>query len=80
ISFTRCPVIIPVQVEGVDITAEDKFYAIVDGDTATYAMAGAIYHGVHHFTARYTDEHEKVWYNDGIIHDRSCILEGQLVD
>ncbi len=70
--------IIPVYIEGIDMTAEQTFNTQIDGCNVKYDMTGAIYYGAHHFTARYIDEHRNVWYNDGIVHGRQCALEGKV--
>ncbi len=77
-TLTYGPPIIPVYVEGIDMTAEQTFNTRIDGCNVKYDMTGAIYYGAHHFTARYIDEHRNVWYNDGIVHGRQCVLEGKV--
>ncbi|KAK0452476.1 hypothetical protein EV421DRAFT_1769141 [Armillaria borealis] len=39
-----------------------------------------MYYSTHHFTARYTDHHERVWFNDGIALGRQAVPEGSLCD
>ncbi|KAF8575669.1 hypothetical protein K439DRAFT_1305226, partial [Ramaria rubella] len=41
-------------------------------------LAGVIYFGSEHFTARIVDHGMKVWYHDGITTKRSCTYEGDL--
>ncbi len=72
------PHILPVYVEGIDIKAEREFQVETVEANATYFMARAIYYGRHHFTTRYVDRQQNVWYNDRIVHGRLCILEGNL--
>ncbi|KAK0186575.1 hypothetical protein F5146DRAFT_936166, partial [Armillaria mellea] len=48
------------------------------GSAVSFDMAGVVYYGGHHFTAQYIDKKSNIWYNDSIIHGRSCILEGQI--
>ncbi len=52
----------------------------VAGAQTDYRLAGVIYYGMHHFTARYVDQHERVWFNDGIALGRQAVLEGSLCD
>ncbi|KAF8584379.1 hypothetical protein K439DRAFT_1346347 [Ramaria rubella] len=46
--------------------------------TLTLRLAGVIYFGSEHFTARIVDHGMKVWYHDGITTKRSCTYEGDL--
>ena len=43
-----------------------------------YALCGLVYSGHEHFTCRVIDHSGGVWFNDGIINERICTLEGPL--
>ncbi|PBL04583.1 hypothetical protein ARMGADRAFT_911557 [Armillaria gallica] len=43
-----------------------------------YKIAGIIYFGNNHFTARYIDHDNVVWFNDGMIQGRRAAREGLL--
>ncbi|PBK94527.1 Aldedh-domain-containing protein [Armillaria gallica] len=65
-----------VQMFGIDIKAEQEFQVETVEANATYFMAGAVYYGGHHFTARYIDRQQNVWDNDGIDSDLSHACDG----
>ncbi|EMD30855.1 hypothetical protein CERSUDRAFT_60787 [Gelatoporia subvermispora B] len=46
----------------------------------TWKLAGIVYGGGSHFTARYCDTSGKLWFHDGISTGSSCISEGFLTD
>ncbi|PBK59983.1 hypothetical protein ARMSODRAFT_898711, partial [Armillaria solidipes] len=49
-------------------------------DRRQYSLAGVIYNRDTHFTARYVDPTEHVWFNDGMVTGRSATLEGKIRD
>lgn len=55
--------------ETTDITASMS----IDYDTVkvSYRLAGVVYHGNNHFTARIVDRQKRVWSHDGMRHDVS---------
>ncbi|KAK0435575.1 uncharacterized protein EV420DRAFT_1281670, partial [Desarmillaria tabescens] len=44
-----------------------------------YTLAGVIYFGNAHFTARFIDNTGNVWFNDGYVNGRKSILEGEMI-
>ncbi|KAK0437259.1 uncharacterized protein EV420DRAFT_1220474, partial [Desarmillaria tabescens] len=44
-----------------------------------YMLAGVIYFGNAHFTARFIDNTGNVWFNDGYVNGRKSILEGEMI-
>ncbi|EIM79075.1 uncharacterized protein STEHIDRAFT_69944 [Stereum hirsutum FP-91666 SS1] len=49
-------------------------------DKASYKLAGVIYYGDYHFTARLVDKQRTVWSYDGMQHNGVCIQEAKLKD
>ncbi|PBK61004.1 hypothetical protein ARMSODRAFT_965378, partial [Armillaria solidipes] len=49
------------------------------GERTEYRLAGVVYYGTHHFTARFVDPQGRIWFNDGIATRRHAILQG-LID
>ncbi|KAK0433760.1 hypothetical protein EV421DRAFT_1666825, partial [Armillaria borealis] len=43
-----------------------------------YNLYGIIYYGGEHFTARYIDRQQTVWFNDGVRTGHSSIKEGDI--
>ncbi|KAI9064619.1 hypothetical protein FKP32DRAFT_1569567 [Trametes sanguinea] len=47
--------------------------APVEGRIRTWRLVGIIYFGWQHFTARYIDKEDRVWYHDGQVTKEYCI-------
>ncbi|KAK0492677.1 hypothetical protein EDD18DRAFT_1040748, partial [Armillaria luteobubalina] len=43
-----------------------------------YQLAGIVYYGAFHFTARYVDTDCTVWFNNGLVHGRRACREGSI--
>ncbi|KAK0458655.1 uncharacterized protein EV420DRAFT_1508561 [Desarmillaria tabescens] len=43
-------------------------------------LAGIVYYGARHFTARFVDAENQVWFNDGIALGRHSLHEGHIDD
>ncbi|SJL13220.1 uncharacterized protein ARMOST_16659 [Armillaria ostoyae] len=50
------------------------------GERTEYRLAGVVYYGTHHFTARFVDPQGQVWFNDGIATGRHAVLQGLIDD
>jgi len=69
------------------LTLEDVPQAIVDpvikirtseNETRELKLAGVVYFGQEHFTARVVDRSQRMWYHDGLTTRRNCVDNGQL--
>ncbi|KAK0500122.1 hypothetical protein EDD18DRAFT_1056972, partial [Armillaria luteobubalina] len=43
-----------------------------------YRLAGIVYYGTFHFTARYVNADRTVWFNDGLVHGKRACQEGSI--
>ncbi|KAK0434713.1 hypothetical protein EV421DRAFT_1717320 [Armillaria borealis] len=55
---------------------DGTLHIVVDNTVVVYRLAGIVYYGNCHFTARFVDFDGNVWFNDGMIHARSVNREG----
>ena len=39
---------------------------VVEDNTVSWDLLGIVYYGHHHFTTRYRDKHDGMWFHDGI--------------
>jgi len=51
---------------------------ISENETQELKLAGVVYFGQEHFTARVVDRSQRMWYHDGLTTRRNCIDNGQL--
>ncbi|PBK88314.1 hypothetical protein ARMGADRAFT_937566 [Armillaria gallica] len=70
------PSLLPVYIEGTNMTPDDTFTLHMSGEDITYVITGVIYYGASHFMARYVDAEGIVWFNDGYVNGRVAIREG----
>ncbi|PBK89123.1 hypothetical protein ARMGADRAFT_936699 [Armillaria gallica] len=74
--YKFAPAILPVTVLFVSAPAKDIINIVVDGVVCNYRLKGIVYYADHHFTARFIDSTNTVWFNDGMIQGRAAMMEG----
>ncbi|EIM87775.1 uncharacterized protein STEHIDRAFT_54710 [Stereum hirsutum FP-91666 SS1] len=50
------------------------------GRKTKYRLAGVVYHGTYHFTARLIDKNSNTWCHDGMTNAGKCIPAGKVKD
>lgn len=50
----------------------------VDGSILKYRLYGIVYVGHGHFSSRFVDLHDRVWFHDGQLNDGRCVLDSTL--
>ncbi|TDL15283.1 hypothetical protein BD410DRAFT_732934 [Rickenella mellea] len=78
ISFLRLPSILALDVYAQNTSISHKLTWKIWDDTKTLRLAGIIYLGNAHFTARIIDQNQNVWWHDGMTTKNKCINEGNL--
>ena len=78
LNITYLPVLLAFELHRYDIYIDHHLLITVNSESATYALKGMIYYGLHHFTSCFVSQHGMVWYHDGISTGQSLINEGSL--
>ena len=80
--YTDVPSLLVLSMEDVPQAIIDPYIEILmpDGNVQKLKLAGVIYFGREHFTARIIDGLKRVWYHDGLTTRSSCIADGKLDD
>ncbi|KAK0435835.1 hypothetical protein EV421DRAFT_1667242, partial [Armillaria borealis] len=76
--IVHAPILIAVIVSCTLTPADHALYINVNNNITQYKLHGIIDYGDKHFTARYIDKNQTVWFNDGIKTGRSSIEEGDI--
>ncbi len=74
--YMYTPPMLGVSVAFMETPPDDTLRIVVDNTVVVYHLAGIVYYGNCHFTARFVDFDGNVWFNDGMIHARSANREG----
>ncbi|KAK0215541.1 hypothetical protein IW262DRAFT_1465208 [Armillaria fumosa] len=75
-TYNIAPPLLCLAVAFTDIAPELSIHLTTSLDITMYRLAGIVYYGVSHFTARYIDSDLMVWFNDGMIQGRRAAQEG----
>ncbi|KAK0430070.1 hypothetical protein EV421DRAFT_1722045 [Armillaria borealis] len=76
--IVHAPVLIAVIVSRTLTPADHALYININNSITQYNLCGIIYYGGEHFTARYIDRQQTVWFNDGVRTGHSSIKEGDI--
>lgn len=73
-TLTQAPPLIALETSAtVPVRPESTIRLSVNNSYQTWRLAGAVYHGFDHFTARYVDSDGRTWYHDGDVTKHRCI-------
>lgn len=76
--FRQIPNLIVLKVNGT-IKIDKTINIYYDGQVRrSYKLRGIVYFGNNHFTCRFIDSTNKVWYSDGMDQTGYCVMEGSL--
>ncbi|KAK0432436.1 hypothetical protein EV421DRAFT_1719531 [Armillaria borealis] len=80
LTYTMAPPLIVVFGAFTPALPDPVLYIPITGNMTEYRLAGIVYYGTQHFTARYVDPPNRIWFNDGIALGRQALQEGHLDD
>ncbi len=77
-TFNYAPAIISVMVSWTSTPADCTICLNINDNVIQYNLCGIIYYRDNHFTSRYIDKNQAVWFNDGIQQGHNCVAEGSI--
>ncbi|KAK0502606.1 hypothetical protein EDD18DRAFT_1458732 [Armillaria luteobubalina] len=79
-TYNMAPPLFAIGVASMLVPPDHAIHLATSGGPAHYHIAGIVYYGASHFTARYFDADGTVWYNDGMVQARRASREGSMND
>ncbi|TDL13373.1 hypothetical protein BD410DRAFT_735480, partial [Rickenella mellea] len=76
--FSRLPALLALDIYAQNTSISHKLNVKIWDEPKTLRLAGIIYFGKAHFTARIVDKNEEVWWHDGMKTQNKCKNEGNL--
>ncbi|KAK0215623.1 hypothetical protein IW262DRAFT_227643 [Armillaria fumosa] len=79
-TYNVAPPLFAIDVASTSVLPDHSIRLTVCTGPADYRIAGIVYYGASHFTARYIDADRTVWFNDGLVHGRRAYREGSILE
>ncbi|KAK0222359.1 hypothetical protein IW262DRAFT_1271953 [Armillaria fumosa] len=68
--YNVAPPLFAIDVASTSVLLDHSIRLTICTGPADYRIAGIVYYGASHFTARYIDADRTIWFNDGLVHGR----------